>query len=219
MELIDLTRTITENMPLFPSDAAPELERTEEHGWQSSRLHISAHCGTHVECARHADPTAKGLELKPLSRFFGLALMLDVSSCAGQEISKEALAAHEEELKCCEFLVLKSGWDRKWGKDEYFKGYPVLSKEAAEYIAGFEFLLGVGTDAVSADPVDSPDCPVHRALFSGDKIIVENLCNLDSVQGRNFLLSCLPLKYGQAEASPVRAAAFLAPAGIYYPGT
>ena len=35
----------------------------------------------------------------------------------------------------------------------------------------------------------------------------------------NFLLSCLPLKYGQAEASPVRAAAFLAPAGIYYPGT
>ena len=86
-------------------------------------------------------------------------------------------------------------------------------------MAGFEFLLGVAMDTVSADPVDSPDCPVHKALFGGDKIIVENLCNLDSVQGRNFLLSCLPLKYGQAEASPVRAAAFLAPAGIYYPGT
>ena len=219
MELIDLTRTITENMPLFPGDAAPQLEREENEGWQCSRLHLPAHCGTHVECARHADTSAKGLELKPLSRFFGLALMLDVSACAGQEISKEALAAHEEELKCCEFLVLKSGWDRKWGKDEYFKGYPVLSQEAAEYVAGFEFLLGVGMDTVSADPVDAAEYKVHRALFAGDKIIVENLCNLDSVQGRNFLLSCLPLKYGQAEASPVRAAAFLAPAGIYYPGT
>ena len=85
-------------------------------------------------------------------------------------------------------------------------------------MAGFEFLLGVGTDTISVDPVGSPDCPVHQALFKGGKVIVENLCNLDSVQGRNFLLCCLPLKYSGAEASPVRAAAFLAPAGIYYPG-
>ena len=58
MELIDLTRTITENMPLFPGDDAPQLERKDQQGWQSSRLHLSAHCGTHVECARHADPAA-----------------------------------------------------------------------------------------------------------------------------------------------------------------
>lgn len=218
MELIDLTRTITPQMPVFPGDEQPALEQKTEQGWQRTLLHLPSHCGTHVEGARHGDGSAKGLELAPLSRFFGLALMLDVSSCAGQEISKEALAAHEEELKCCEFLVLKSGWDRKWGKDEYFRDYPVLSREAAEYIAGFEFLLGVGMDTVSADPVDSPDCPVHRALLGADKVIVENLCNLDSVQGRNFLLCCLPLKYGGADASPVRAAAFLAPAGIYYPG-
>ena len=49
MELIDLTRTITENMPLFPGDAAPEIVREDKAGWQSSRLHLSAHCGTHVE--------------------------------------------------------------------------------------------------------------------------------------------------------------------------
>ena len=218
MELIDLTHTITENMPLYPGYAAPQLDHEDKAGWQSSRLALSSHCGTHVEGPRHGDAAAKALELTPLSQFFGLALMLDVSGCAGQEISREALAAHEEELKCCEFLVLKSGWDRKWGKEEYFAGYPVLSKEAAEYVAGFEFLLGVGTDAVSVDPVGSPDLPVHQALFKGGKIIVENLCNLDSVQGRNFLLCCLPLKYSGADASPVRAAAFLAPAGIYYPG-
>ena len=219
MELIDLTHTITPNMTVFPGDARPELEQELKQGWQTSKLTLSSHCGTHVEGARHADAKAKGLELSPLSRFFGLALMLDVSGCAGQEISREALAAHEEELKCCEFLVLKSGWDRKWGKDEYLRGYPVLSADAAEYLAGFEFLLGLGLDTISADPVDSADCPVHRALLSAGKVIVENLCNLDSVQGRNFLLCCLPLKYGACDASPVRAAAFLAPAGIYYPGT
>lgn len=219
MELIDLTHTVTPNMPVFPGDEAPALEKKEDHGWQRTLLHLPSHCGTHVEGPRHGDPEAKGLELAPLERFFGLALMLDVSKCAGQEISKEALAAHEDELKCCEFLVLKSGWDRKWGKEDYFTGYPVLSREAAEYMAGFEFLQGVAMDTLSADPADSADCPVHKALFAGGKIIVENLCNLDSVQGRNFLLCCLPLKYSGADASPVRAAAFLAPAGIYYPGT
>lgn len=218
MELIDLTHTITPKMPVFPGEAGPELDRESKQGWQSSRLHLSAHCGTHVEGPRHADAAAKGLELTSLSRFFGLALMLEVSAFAGGEIPKQALAAHEEELKCCEFLVLKSGWDRKWGQEEYFTGYPVLSREAAEYVAGFEFLQGVGLDVISADPVESAGCPVHQALFAAGKIIVENLCNLDSVQGRNFLLCCLPLKYGEAEASPVRAAAFVAPAGIYYPG-
>ena len=218
MELIDLTHTITPNMPVFPGDPHPALTHSEDGGWRHTRLELDSHCGTHVEGARHRDGAAKSLELAPLARFFGLAVMLDVSACAGQEISREALAAHEEELKCCEFLVLKSGWDRKWGKDEYLAGYPVLSPAAAQYLAGFEFLQGIGVDTVSVDKADSADCPVHQALLSADKIIVENLCNLDSVQGRNFLLTCLPLKYSEADASPVRAAAFLAPAGIYYPG-
>ena len=80
MELIDLTHTITENMPLFPGDEGPALQHEEKQGWYSSRLQLSAHCGTHVECARHGDASARALELTPLSRFFGLALMLDVSS-------------------------------------------------------------------------------------------------------------------------------------------
>lgn len=217
MQLIDLTHTISPSQSCFPGDPAPVLTHTQQHGWQLTQLQISSHCGTHMDAPRHADPLARSLDKMELNRFLGLALMLDVSPYAGGEIPLSVLEEHAEELKCCEFLVLKSGWDRKWGREDYLSGYPVLSAEAADYLAGLEYLQGVGLDTISADPVDSADCPVHKALLGADKLIIENLCNLDSVAGRNFLLCCLPLKYTDADASPVRAAAFLAPAGIYYP--
>ena len=219
MKLIDLTHTLTQQMSVFPGAPQPRLEARcdPQSGSRETSLVLNSHHGTHVVAPYHLLPQGKSLDKLDINQFFGLALMVEVSSCAGGEIPLELLQAKEEELKCCEFLVLKSGWDRKWGQPGYLQGFPVLSQAAADYLAGFEFLQGVGLDMPSPDPTDSRECPVHRTLLAGGKLIIENLCNLDSIQGQNFLLSCLPLKYGQADGSPVRAAAFQAPAGIYYP--
>ena len=42
-------------------------------------------------------------------------------------------------------------------------------------------LKGVGLDAISVDPVESHDLPVHRILLGSGMVIVENLANLDSL--------------------------------------
>jgi kynurenine formamidase len=40
-------------------------------------------------------------------------------------------------------------------------------------------------------------------------VLVENLRGLASLAGRRFVFSCLPLKYANADGSPVRAVAML----------
>ena len=61
----------------------------------------------------------------------------------------------------------------------------------------------------SIDPLDDHSLTLHRILLGKGKGVVENLCNLDALLGREFLFCALPLKFKTGEASPVRAVAML----------
>lgn len=219
MKLIDLTHAITADMPVFPGTAAPRLtpaKGLKADGFRETCLELWSHTGTHVDAPAHVLADGAYLDQLPISQYFGLAVKLEVSGFAGGEIPLAFVSAFEDKLKTSEFLVLHSGWDQKWGGDAYFHDFPVLSREAAEYLAGLP-LHGVGMDMLSADPVREAELPVHHILLGKGMILVENLCHLDQIVGDRFLLCTLPLNYAQADGSPVRAVAFQAPAGIYYP--
>jgi arylformamidase len=104
--------------------------------------------------------------------------------------------------------LIATGWDKYWGKTEYFQGFPVLDAEAAEWLVSFP-LKGIGFDTISADRVDSPDYPVHTILLSNDLIIIENLRNLKMLPARFFTFSGMPLNIEDADGSPVRAVAMV----------
>ena len=67
---------------------------------------------------------------------------------------------------------------------------------------------GIGIDAISIDPIDSRDLPVHKLLLGAGLIVVENLTGLE-VLPQSFDFMALPLKIAEADGSPVRAAALL----------
>ena len=62
---------------------------------------------------------------------------------------------------------------------------------------------------ISVDVLDSEDFPIHKALFSANKIIIENLTNLDAINGDRADICVMPLKIADADGSPVRAVAFV----------
>ncbi|MDO4732588.1 MAG: cyclase family protein [Bacillota bacterium] len=217
MKMTDLTHQITEEMLLFPGTAPVRLERIGKPDGRQTNLFLNNHVGTHIDAPAHAEIAGKFLEELPLERFFGLALMLDVSEFRGRSIPLEFLEQHADELRFSQFLVLNSGYHKLWGTEEYMKDFPVLSTEAALYLASFPELSGVAMDMLSADPADSEELPIHHILLRESKLIVENLANLEALEGEHFLLSVLPLSFEKADASPLRAVAFQAPAGIYYP--
>jgi len=216
MQIIDLSHYLEPGMSLFPGDAPPLLQETGDHEYRKTQLTLGNHLGTHVDAPSHLIRDGASLDQLDISRFFGLSLLVDVGAYAGGRIPEQVFRPHEEILSHCQFVTLKTGWARRWGSPGYLTGYPLLCPEAARFLTRFP-LSGVAMDCLSLDPVEGEQ-EIHRILLGAGFLSVENLTWLDKILGEVFLLSALPLKWRDSNGSPVRAMAFEAPAGIYYPG-
>lgn len=213
MRVIDLGWPITEEISVFPGDLRPQIKMkstVEADGYKSHSLSMSTHNSTHMDAPSHMVADGKNMDELPNEIFFGFAKVIDVSHCAGREIELADVKLSGKEMACVDFLLLKTGWSAKWGTEEYLKDFPVLSKDAAAWIASRD-LKGVGLDVVSVDPVTSTDSAIHRILFGGKKdfVIIENMRNLDKVEGNPFCMVALPISLVEQDGGPCRAMAVL----------
>lgn len=207
MKVIDLTHWINENMPVYPDTEKPKIKKVgilETDGFRESKFTMCSHIGTHIDAPAHMIEKSAYLNELNISNFIGKATILDFTNKS--KIELKDLKLYEEKIKNSEFVVIKTGWEKYWGKDKYFKDYPTMNKECADWISKFN-LKGIGVDAISIDSMDSENFIIHKTLLSKNIISIENLCNLDSVKDKYFTLSVLPLKISEADGSPVRAIA------------
>lgn len=207
--ILDLTHTIAEGMPAYPGTEPPTLQQAntvEQDGFAEKRLTMYSHTGTHVDAPAHMLSGAPTLDQLGVGHFVGTACVIDV---VGQAvIHPSVLEAQAALVEGCAFVLFHTGWARHWGQDRYFADFPVLSLEAARWLAG-RGLKGVGFDAISVDAVGSTEFQNHFVFFRAGMICVENLVGLETLAGKRFLFSCLPLKLAAADGSPVRAVAIL----------
>ncbi|HTY00472.1 MAG TPA: cyclase family protein [Bacteroidota bacterium] len=211
MTILDLSHAIMQGMPVYPGTDPPRIEDAaviQHEGYAEKLVSMFTHTGTHMDAPAHILPEGKTLDQFPVDQFFGPGFVVDVAD-SPPEVSVDKLRGFEEKFRNCEFLLLHTGWHRKWGSEGYYGNFPVLSIEAATWLGGFGF-KGIGIDAISVDPVGSTELPVHRVLLAHNMIIVENLTGIDRLVGKEFLFCCMPLKIERADGSPVRAVAFLA---------
>lgn len=209
MKIVDLSHTIAPGMPVYPGTEPPvfsDVCTITGEGFHEKRMSLFSHTGTHIDAPVHIIPGGRCLDRFAVDHFAGRACVLDFPASSGQSIEIKKLQTCEPLITKCEFVFLKTGWSRFWGSDAYFKGYPVLTLEAAEWLCSFP-LKGVGMDTISADIPGTKAFPVHRALLSRDILLIENLTNLDAITDAFFLFFCLPMKIERADGSPVRAAA------------
>ena len=85
-------------------------------------------------------------------------------------------------------------------------GFPVLSIEAAAWLASFH-LKGIGLDAISIDHPTSAQLPNHRCFLSKEIVIIENMTNLAAIPSKACQLYCLPLLITGSDAAPARVVA------------
>ncbi|RXK87742.1 cyclase family protein [Chlorobaculum sp. 24CR] len=211
MRIIDLSHPISPDMPLWPGTPQPkfsDLCTIGRDGFGERWLQLSSHTGTHLDAPAHLVEGAASLDGLPANHFAGKGVMLDLREIQNGPVSLARLLTSRARIEQAEFLLLHSGWSRFWGSDEYSRGYPVLSPDAAAWLAGLG-LKGIGIDAPSFDPADSEALPIHRALLGAGLVLIENLTALGQLSGSSFLFSALPLPIAGAEACPVRAVALL----------
>ncbi len=226
MNVIDLTQTIAEDMPLFPGTPAPKLKvkyTVESDGFREMEIAFYSHTGTHLDTPAHVFREGKALEDYGVEQFLGQGLVLDFSGISEKVITlnifeqalKQSLVSQRKDISHGEtmgnektfpppeYLFFYTGWDKKWGTDSYFTGAPVLSEEVARRLIALE-LKGVGIDAISVDPMEGNMLLAHRILLEKGIIIVENLKNLGKLLGEDFEFYGLPLKIAGGEGSPIR---------------
>lgn len=210
MKIIDLTHTMHKDMPVFPGTEKPiflPANTIEKDGFKETKFSMYSHTGTHIDAPSHMLEGGKFLEELEISHFIGKAIVLDFSNIKNKEISKEDLLKYENKLKDLDFVLLMTGWSKYWNSDEYFEDFPFLSEEAVDWLIKFD-LKGIGIDAISIDDMKTTTFAIHHKLFKNNMIIIENLTNLELInKEESFTFSCLPLKYENADGSPVRAIA------------
>ncbi len=224
MKIIDLTRTISSEMPVFPGTEPPVITNAttiDKEGFAEKLISFFTHTGTHIDAPAHILKGKHTLDHFSADKFIGKGVVIDVSvrqcqdecendaSGQGWIIEKKNLETHAVRIASSDFVLLRTGWDRKWGSDSYFDGFPTLSEGAAKWLSTFK-LKGIGFDCISADPVSSTDLPNHRIILGKNIVIIENLCNLEPLINQFFRFSCLPLKISDSDGSPVRAVAICA---------
>ncbi|MDO9548491.1 MAG: cyclase family protein [Candidatus Marinimicrobia bacterium] len=212
--IIDLSHELHTGMPIYPGDRPkPQITTVSNihgDGITLSSIRLGSHYGTHIEAPRHFFPEGKTLLDFQIDRFFGKAICLNKNEKQNGAIK---LTAEERKLirdKNPAWILFNTGFDKDWGKDNYFSDHPYLSTKTVEILAGTD-ISGIGVDFPSIDAADAKknNYPVHHIWLGAGRLAVENLCGLDNLPENELFDFCaLPLKMN-TEGAPVRALAFL----------
>jgi arylformamidase len=212
MKAIDLTHIINPQTPVFPGTEPPIFEQAntvEMHGFAEKRITMFTHTGTHMDSPSHMIKDGKCLDKYELNYFIGKAVLLDFSNHKSEVISITDLLKYEDSLSGTEYVVIRTGWSKYWGQENYFQDFPTLTIEAAKFLTEIESLKGVAVDAISFDRMKAKDFPIHHIFLGKGLVLIENLANLHLLTENSFIFTCMPLKIEGADGSSVRAAALL----------
>jgi arylformamidase len=209
---IDLTHKLHNEITVFPGDKQPdikELINVNEHGAKVTFIGIGSHMGTHMDAPSHMCEGVKNLDDFDIDFFFGKAYVID---CSKQEtITKKSLLNHTDKIKKADFILFFTGKQNEWGKETYTQNLTVMDKECAKWLNQFD-IRGIGTDGISHDRIDAnpskEETYVHHIFFSSEKVLIENLNNLDKIVNHIVDFVCLPLYYKNSDGAPVRAVAY-----------
>lgn len=210
-ELIDLSHLLNDKISVYPGTNKPlitKLSSVSENGYVESGLNLLSHHGTHIDAPAHLIEDGKYLDQYKVLFHKKRILRTDCQNFSNYVIDIENLKFFEKDIQDVDFVLLHTGWSKKWGTEAYLINYPVLSPGACEWLCSYK-IKGIGLDTISLDTIGSQSLQNHHILLSKGKIIIENLTNLEKLGYRVFNLSCFPLKFIDSDGSPVRAVAFL----------
>lgn len=225
LRVIDLSQTLEEHMPNFPTHAKFFHNLWDSYGLGgrslSYQLVVHEHNGTHVDAPAHflrnARPDAHvTIERVPLTQLLGRGVRIDCRETkAGEYASKKVLQDWEDRhapIDAGDIVLFDFGWSANWAPrpnaGRYLENWPGVGMDAAEYLLSKK-IAAIGVDTLSPDPPEALRTrPIHPVVLEKQVLIIENLCNLDQLPDF-FLFLALPLKIRDGSGSPVRAVALV----------
>jgi arylformamidase len=202
MKLIDVSVPLDATLPTYPHNTPFSLEAVKRlaRGDSSnvSTLHMSAHCGTHVDAPLHFFDGKPGVDAMALELLIGRVRVIDLPHRGG--ITEEHLAAAglREDLR----VLLRTPNSALWNTtDGFHTDYTYLTEGGAKFLVG-QGVKVVGVDYLSVEQYNKAGAPAHQALLGSGVIIIEGL-NLSEAEAGQYEMYCLPLRIA-ADGAPAR---------------
>lgn len=212
-KLIDLSHTITKGMETYPGFPEPRVsdylsyeDSREKYApgvtFHIGRVDMVANSGTAIDSPAHRFAGKSDVSELPIESVADLdGVVIRLVGMIGKAITKQMLMASNVRGRA---VLIETGQGKLWGSQAYFKDFPYLTRDAAEFLRDEGALL-VAIDTLNIDDVHDPKRPVHSILLEAGIPIVENLCNLQQLPTEGFRFSAVPMKLQGMSAFPVRA--------------
>ena len=98
MKVIDLTLTISEQIPTFPGSPQPNFinwETLEKDGYNLELLFLSSHTGTHIDAPYHFLKDGQKIHQIVTRRLVTEAILIKIRKGANQSITKDDIQKFE----------------------------------------------------------------------------------------------------------------------------
>jgi len=222
VEIIDLGHEIFSNMPTLGAPTTFWSEDRHESlakltsgrfSMESRMMLMSEHAGTHLDSPWHSFPQGQSVDQLPLDRLMRRGHLLDLRSKGAHEAitvaDLEAASTRSgRPIEPGEATLVWTGVDARWGAPNFTRERPFIPEPTVAWLASRRIGL-FGTDLIQVDDPDEWWYPTHTSLARNGIPMVQQLCALDRLEGKEFVFFVLPLKLRGGTASPVRPVALV----------
>lgn len=212
--LIDLSHTVEDGVITYKGLPAPiicdylsrEASRkiyAEGTEFQIGKIEMVSNTGTYLDSPFHRFADGKDLSDLSLEQLAHLdGLLIRIPQRNGRIIDESWFTDLDVRGKA---VLIHTGWAQHWKTDQYFEGHPYLTEGAAKVLkAGGATLVGI--DTYNIDDITDGRRPVHTVLLGADILIVEHMCNMESIpDNRPLRFYAVPVKVKAFGTFPVRA--------------
>jgi len=205
--LWDISPPVHGGSPVFPGDT-PYRQRWS---WtldancpvNVAEVTTSPHVGAHADAPLHYDPQGAPIGAVDLAPYLGPCRVIHALDARPLVMWDHLAAAleHASPLPAPPRLLIRTY--RTHPGDRWDPALAGIEAAAIERLADLGTVL-VGIDTASIDPADSKTLDAHQAIRRRGLRVLENLVR-DAVPEGDYELIALPLRWTQADASPVRA--------------
>ena len=233
-ELVDLSHAYDQQTIFWPTADGFRLHKDAEgvtpagYYYAANSFSTSEHGGTHLDAPVHFAQGKQSVDQIPLERFFGPAVVVDVTKQsegnADYQVTVDDLERADREsgpMTAESIVLLRTGFSNRWPDASKYLGtaergatavpklhFPGLHPDAAKWLVE-KGVRAVGIDTASIDYGQSTLFESHRILYGSNLPAFENLTALDRLPSRGAFIVALPMKIGGGSGAPLRAVAIL----------
>ncbi|SMD31504.1 cyclase family protein [Picrophilus oshimae] len=205
-DIIDLTNSIYNEMPVWPSSPLPEIKRSgiiPREDYNIEEIKTMTHTSTHIDAPYHFSESGETVDNLNLRSIVGDGFCIEIDKKPGEEITAQDLRSKWREYYN-NIILIRTGFSKIRSFDRNFLyNFPGLSMDAADFFMD-KNVKTIGIDTLGIEPYWHSDFPVHKKLLSRGFIFIEDMNLENLIEGKRYFIVALPIKIKNGSGAMAR---------------